>query len=191
MLVEGARSKVSLRQLLRPALALAVLCSVVSTAAANIAQGGGAMSSFRYNDDDNGAHAVQHTLTQNARGLPLRSRDVGSATVLDHTFAYDKNGNPTSIDDALNLDDKSLDYDALDRLTSASGGFGSATMSYDGLDRLTKCVVNGRDWRYQYDGLQRLNSVTNAAGVQQVGLEHDPRGNVWSRTRGGDSVSFV
>ncbi|MBI2396260.1 MAG: hypothetical protein HYV17_00565 [Xanthomonadales bacterium] len=29
------------------------------------------------------------------------------------------------IDDALNLDDKALGYDLLDRLTSASGGYGT------------------------------------------------------------------
>ncbi|HRG16327.1 MAG TPA: hypothetical protein PLB00_10030, partial [Pseudomonadota bacterium] len=140
----------------------------------------GAMSGFGY------GNGGWHSMTPNERGLPKRSVDqIGAVKWVDNTYGYDRNGNPTSIDDALNLDDKSLGYDALDRLTAASGGFGEATMQYDGLDRLTRYSLTGplnsRDWRYWYDSSQRLDTVTNTQGATQVDLDHDLRGNVLSR----------
>ena len=76
----------------------------------------GAISGFSY------GNGVVHTMTQNARQLPARSRDVkGTAVILDDSVAFDGNGNVTDITDQAQagLTTRGMGYDALDRLTAA------------------------------------------------------------------------
>lgn len=134
----------------------------------------GALKGFTY------GNGVVHTLTQNTRGLPLRSLDKKgtSAAIVDFTNTFDNNGNPVSISDAVGYDSKSMIYDGLDRLKSASGAFGSATYEYDALDNLTRNKINSRDWRYAIGGNQRLDRINNASGQGQISFAHDARGNI-------------
>src|SRR5690606_5876759 len=74
----------------------------------------GAIKSFTYGNN------ITHTLAQNVRGLPDRSRDVyGSMAFLDDGYDYDQNGNVAAISDGTtgNAGDRTMTYDALDRLT--------------------------------------------------------------------------
>lgn len=150
----------------------------------------GAMAEFTYGNN------VVHTLTQNSRDLPLRSLDKkGTMIVVDNTYSYDKNGNPSVIDDGLvPADDKKLVYDGLDRLISVRDFADSpkAIMTYDALDNLTRYNVPGRDFYYVYDhSKQRLDRTTNGGGFTQVTLGYDPRGNVLSRAQGGSTLRFT
>jgi RHS repeat-associated protein len=130
----------------------------------------GALKQFSYG---NGA---VHQMTPNTRQMPARSWDVkGDTTIVDNSYTYDGNGNPKVIDDALNIDDKTLNYDGLDRLRSATGSFGSATMTYDALDNLTRYQVGSRDWTYTIDSAtQRVTSVRDtASNAVQVSYQFD------------------
>ncbi|MBP9156080.1 MAG: hypothetical protein KBF48_14165, partial [Xanthomonadales bacterium] len=77
----------------------------------------GALQQFSY------GNGVVHTLTQNTRQLPLRSLDQSGATkIIDYTFGYDRNANPTAITDGVSgaIDSKTMTYDDLDRLETVT-----------------------------------------------------------------------
>ena len=152
----------------------------------------GALKSFTY------GNGLQHTLTLNARQLPERSRDaLGTNVVLDDTYDYDNNGNVAGITDALPLQpgNRDMTYDALDRLVgvnagSAQGGVG--TFAYDPLDNIRQLDQGTRTGRHQYDAVtNRLTALKNAAGTTISSYLHDDRGNLTSRTEGGQTHSFT
>lgn len=128
-------------------------------------------------------NGIVHTMTQNARQLPARSVD---GSVLDLAYVYDKNANVASITDATTgaRQSRSMSYDNLDRLLTASGvGFGTATYSYDVLDNLKSATITAgnkpRNYAYLYDTSQRLSSLTNGVGgATVVGLSYDVQGNL-------------
>lgn len=100
-------------------------------------------------------NGIQHTLSQNLRGLPAGSCDFfGSCTasaILHDSYRYDQNGNVAAIVDGRTgqRGNRTMAYDALDRLTQVTSGtqsspmFGAATYAYDALDNLTRTDVTG------------------------------------------------
>ena len=87
----------------------------------------GALKQFTY------GNGIVHTMVQNARQLPASSTDTGGA--LSQQFTYDRNGNVTGVTDALDsARSKTMTYDSLDRLTSATstsfGGSGTHQFAY-------------------------------------------------------------
>ncbi|MCE7032886.1 hypothetical protein LY625_09725 [Lysobacter sp. GX 14042] len=137
----------------------------------------GAMKQFTY------GNGIVHTLVQNARGLPDRSRDAyGSLVVHDDGLDYDANGNVMAITDGANAGrgNRDMSYDGLDRLTgTVSPMFGTAVYGYDVLDNLTRVKVAGRDHTYGYDARQRLTNVMDTVGgASVIGLGYDVRGNL-------------
>lgn len=137
----------------------------------------GAMKQFTY------GNGIVHTLVQNARGLPDRSRDAyGSLVVHDDGLDYDANGNVMAITDGATAGrgNRDMGYDGLDRLTgTVSPMFGTAVYGYDVLDNLTRVKVAGRDHTYGYDTRQRLTNVMDTAGgASVIGLGYDVRGNL-------------
>ncbi len=150
----------------------------------------GALAGFTYGNN------VVHTTTQNTRDLPGTMSDVGSSTLLSYTHTYDQNGNPTVISDGVAgaPDSKTLTYDDLDRLESATalGTFGSATMQYDALDNLLKYQVGSRDYRYVINATtQRLDRINNAVGSQLIGYQYDARGNTTQKNQTGNNLAFA
>lgn len=144
----------------------------------------GAIKQFTY-----GSGKV-HTLTQNARGLPDRSRTVRSgATIHDDGLDYDQHGNVAAISDGVtgNRGDRTMAYDAMDRLTgTVSPMFGTASYAYDVLDNLRAVQVTAgtrvRNHTYVYDASNRLGLVTNTSGGATVAtLAYDAQGNLASR----------
>jgi RHS repeat-associated protein len=149
----------------------------------------GAIKSFTY------GNGLKHTLTQNLRGLPDTSCDFASScntgAVLNDGYDYDANGNVAAISDGRtgNAGDRSMTYDALDRLTQvvAPGMFGTATYSYDVLDNLTRTKVTGgnqpRDHYYCYDATWRLATVRTGSctGTTAMSLGYDVQGNLANR----------
>ena len=135
----------------------------------------GAMKQFTY------GNGLVHTMTQNARQLPARSTDSGG--VLDLAYAYDANGNVSSITDYTSAarQTRSMGYDERDRLTSVSSLLypGGASYTYDVLDNITRATVGSRDHVYWYDANNRLTNVLNGPGGPSIiGLGYDVRGNV-------------
>jgi RHS repeat-associated protein len=147
----------------------------------------GAVRSFTY------GNGIPHTMTQNARQLPQRSTDTG---ILDLETSFDQNGNVGQIFDRLRGSqyDRTLQYDALNRLTAAGschfGGDCWHRFSYDALDNLTAWKLAGvKDYsHYVYDASNRLASIQNQSGAVVVGLGYDVQGNLANKN--GESFVF-
>lgn len=78
---------------------------------------------------------------------------------------------------------RSMSYDGLDRLTSATsatfGGGQTYRYTYDALDNMTSAKLAGvRQHNYWYDANQRLTNVVDDAGATIVGLSYDAQGNL-------------
>lgn len=137
----------------------------------------GAIERFTY------GNGIVHTLVQNERGLPERSRDaLGTAPVHDDSYDYDANGNVLAISDGRSggRGNRDMTYDAQDRLTgTTSPMFSPATYTYDVLDNLASVKVAGRNHTYHYDNSQRLTNVRDAvSGAAVIGLGYDAQGNL-------------
>jgi hypothetical protein len=151
----------------------------------------GAIKQFTY------GNGIVHSLTQNARGLPDRSKDVNGATSIhDDSYDYDPVGNVLAISDAVtgNRGNRDMTYDALNRLTLVTGAggapspmFGIASYSYDVLDNLTHVQVTAgskpRDQDYCYDEHNRLTNIMTGGctGTSVLGLGYDLQGNLDNR----------
>jgi RHS repeat-associated protein len=133
----------------------------------------GAIKSFTY------ANGIVHTLTQNTRGLPQESKDVG---VLDDVYTYDANANVHSINDQFQgLTSRSMAYDNLDRLTatSAPGIWGTASYVYDAVDNLRSSVVGIRNCIHNYNAAN--NQLTGLSGSCATSYLYDAGGNLSQR----------
>jgi RHS repeat-associated protein len=110
--------------------------------------------------------------------------------VRDDQYGYDASGNVTSIDDLLpsNVSNRSMTYDALDRLktVTAPNMWGTATYGYDALDNLTSTTITGgitaRNTLHNINATtNRLDSITNGPPGFNVTYGYDSRGNVTQR----------
>nr|WP_255486532.1 RHS repeat-associated core domain-containing protein [Luteimonas sp. MC1782] len=137
-------------------------------------------------------NGIEHTMDQNDRQLPRRSwMRKGGADHLDDAYAYDGNGNVTSIVDnrlgGSGRRTRTMTYDGLDRLQAVASnmyGAAGATYTYNVLDDLTRVKIGGtaaRDHYYCYDNGQ-LTSIRTAAcsggGSTVHGLGYDVQGNL-------------
>lgn len=146
----------------------------------------GALKQFTY------GNGIVHTMTQNARQLPSRSTD---GTVLDLGTSFDANGNVASVTDyATGKQTKTMGYDALDRLTSATSPmFGTATYSYDSLDNFRQVQIAGapstygadRTHYYCYNAANQLEFVRTGSDCNSspavINLGYDAQGNVLNK----------
>ncbi|MDH5832405.1 RHS repeat protein [Luteimonas sp. M1R5S59] len=139
-------------------------------------------------------NGIKHTLSQNARGLPVNSCDYAgtsctASAVLHDSYDYDQHGNVAAISDGRtgNRGDRDMIYDALDRLKRAvSPMFGTADYGYTVLDNLDTVKVSGgskaRNHTYVYDAKNQLTNVTNTTGgATVIGLGYDVQGNVQNK----------
>jgi len=108
----------------------------------------------------------------------------GGTLKLSEDYAYDNNGNITSISDLTDgTRTKSFGYDALNRLTQAQAGnlWGTESYAYDPLNNIASRISAGQTFTYNYDGANRLTSITQG-GSNVVALGYDNRGNVTNRS---------
>jgi RHS repeat-associated protein len=150
----------------------------------------GALKQFTF------ANGIVHTLTQNSRLLPSRSKDaLGSAVAVDYGYDYDFNGNIAGITDYVAgspVGDRDMTYDAIDRLTGVAAGSvygGQESFAYDPLDNLRVAILGSREHRYNYNAKWQLETIKNPSGATLRSLLHDVRGNVTQRNSG-DSFVF-
>ncbi|MGI4719844.1 MAG: RHS repeat-associated core domain-containing protein [Janthinobacterium lividum] len=145
----------------------------------------GGIASFNYGSTATG---IKHSTTQNERGLPLRATDSGG--VRDDQYGYDASGNVTAILDLLpsNVGSRTMSYDGLDRLKTASAPnlWGSATYGYDALDNLTGTTITGgitaRATVHNINATtNRLDSITGGPPGFNVSYGYDVRGNATQR----------
>ncbi|NJB80997.1 RHS repeat domain-containing protein [Xanthomonas arboricola] len=151
----------------------------------------GAIRQFTY------GNGILHTMLQNRRQLPGNSQDTHSGiAVLSDSYTYDPNGNVKSITDSASgrngRGNRSMEYDGLDRLKSASSPmFGNAVYAYDALDNLTKVAIAGRDHSYCYDPYWHLTNIKTGGscnGGTVIGLAYDMQGNLINKN--GQTYAF-
>ena len=138
----------------------------------------GAMSGFNY------GNGIVHSMTQNDRLLPEHSIDSG---VLNDSYDYDLNGNVLAITDLPSgHGNRTMTYDALDRLTTTTSPMfaGGTSYSYDVLDNLTHVKAPGRDEYYCYHTSKRTLETIQTLGCNVTGgqtkhaFDFDDRGNL-------------
>lgn len=147
----------------------------------------GALAGFIY------GNGIAHSLAQNARGLPERSRDASAAfAVHDDSYDYDAAGNVLAISDGLPgaPGNRDMAYDGLDRLrTVTAPSFGNALYEYDALDNLRRAKVGSRDRTHYFDPANRLvNVMDTGGGATVIGLAYDAQGNL--AVRNGQVFAF-
>lgn len=116
---------------------------------------------------------------QNSRLWPSSFSTQKSGTYYaNSSYGYDDAGNLTSISDATDSSyNRTLGYDAIDRLTGASGPWGSGTIAYSGAGNITSQVLGSYSLFYNYDGNNRLGSVS---GNRATSYAYDAYGNIIS-----------
>ena len=147
----------------------------------------GALAGFVY------GNGIAHSMTQNARGLPERSRDAGAGgAVHDDSYDYDAAGNVLAISDGLPgaPGNRDMSYDGLDRLRAVTAAsFGNALYEYDALDNLRRAKVGSRDRTHYFDPSNRLvNVMDTGTGATVTGLNYDVQGNL--SMRNGQAFTF-
>lgn len=123
------------------------------------------------------ANGVVTNYDQNARSWPSAFHTWrGSVYSISSTYGYDNAGNLTSVVDAVDGSmNRSLGYDAIDRLTSASGPWGVGSIVYDGAGNITSQNLGSFNLSYAYDSQNRLGSVS---GSRSASYAYDAYGNV-------------
>lgn len=133
------------------------------------------------------ANGVVSSYEQNSRLWPSAfSTRRSSVYSMSSTYGYDGAGNMTSIVDSVDSSrNRTLGYDAIDRLTSATGPWGGGTISYDGAGNITSQALGSFNLSYSYDTQNRLGSVS---GSRSASYTYDGRGNV--SAAGGATYSY-
>jgi RHS repeat-associated protein len=110
----------------------------------------------------------------------LTTIQVGN--ILDRNYTYDPVSNINNITNNLDLaKSQSFTYDALNRLTSALGGYGNLAYTYDAVgNRLTESRNSTTDTYSYATTSNRLNSITRASGNRS--FTYDNAGNPTQRT---------
>ncbi|MCX7557740.1 D-Ala-D-Ala carboxypeptidase family metallohydrolase, partial [Xanthomonadaceae bacterium JHOS43] len=100
---------------------------------------------------------------------------------------------------ATNKENRSLQYDARDRMTQATAPnqAGEEIYDYDVLDNVRRAAMTPdglggyvQDYRYLYDANHRLYRIDNAAGTQQWGFAHNTFGETLTRAGSGKNWSY-
>jgi len=108
--------------------------------------------------------------------------------LLNRTYGYDPVNNITSIVNSLNTtNSQSFSYDALNRLITANGGYGSLGYDYDAVGNRLSETRNGSNDTYQYETTSnRLTGITRANGNRN--FTYDAAGNPVQRTADNNST---
>jgi RHS repeat-associated protein len=108
--------------------------------------------------------------------------DSGSATLQNLTYQYDSDDNVLSVTDGVSpADSQAFQYDVLDRLTNANGGYGNLRYSYDPVgNRLTQTAGSVRTGYVYQPHTNRLSVIRTSTTRQVVGTS--PAGDITSFT---------
>ncbi|HEY6871847.1 MAG TPA: RHS repeat-associated core domain-containing protein [Geobacteraceae bacterium] len=105
-----------------------------------------------------------------------RPTSISTGDLQNLTYGYDANANITTITNTLdNTKNKSYTYDALNRLSSGTGPWGSISWTYDPAgNRLTQVDITGTSSYGYQAGSNRLISIT---GANPTSFSYDANGN--------------
>jgi YD repeat-containing protein len=119
---------------------------------------------------DKNARNLLHNFTYGKGGVPIVSED----------FTYDGNGNVSNIGDVSgsNQRTKSMSYDGLNRLLSATASnlWGTESYTYDTLNNIRTLSNSSGTSTYNYDGANLLASISIGAAPVHT-FQYDGRGN--------------
>lgn len=106
----------------------------------------------------------------------------GVQTWVDRVYGYDNSSDVTSItDNKTGASSKSMTYDGLRRLRTASGGWGSGSVSYYSNDNINTKVFGSTSLTFNYgDSTNRLTSIS---GTTPLSFTYDVYGNETSTGR--------
>lgn len=131
------------------------------------------------------ANGVSTVQAFNSRQWPSQL-SVSKLTIglINTSYIYDGLGNLTSMTDSVSAGyNRTLSYDAIDRLVSAAGSWGSGNITYDGRGNLlTQTYGSTYAKTYTYDSANRLASYTGSTA-----FTYDAWGNA---TRSGNALSY-
>lgn len=101
---------------------------------------------------------------------------VGGAPVVDLGYTYDNSRNVTAITDGTgDRHNRTMVYDGLDRLITATGTWGTDTITYNAYNNITGKSRNGVTQSFYYSGMKPyLRVLPN----KSLPISHDLRGNV-------------
>lgn len=119
-----------------------------------------------------------YTTTQNDRQLPLELKIAdGSSNIAKLTHYYDANANITSITDSVTpAANRSMTYDNVDRLKTASGIWGSGSYSYDVIGNIKTKNEGSDSISITYDSDNLVDDVVINSTTRSY--MHDAYGNV-------------
>ncbi|MBL0729589.1 Ig-like domain repeat protein [Piscinibacter sp. HJYY11] len=108
-------------------------------------------------------------------------------TYTNSSYSYDTAGNLTGISDSADssFNRSPIGYDAINRLTTITGPWGSGTIGYNGRGNITSQTLGTYSLSYGYDGNNRLASIS---GSRSATYGYDTLGNITSG--GGNTYSF-
>ncbi|WP_158635301.1 hypothetical protein [Luteimonas cucumeris] len=146
----------------------------------------GDLSSYQY------ANGITYAAEKNTRSLPSNLTYAKGGLLYSQDLAYDANANLTNVTDLLPMSPsrtKTMTYDSLNRLSTATGLWGVESYAYDALDNFLSITRGGINNRFEYDPANRLVRIANAANNQTLhSYDYDTKGNV--TTRDGATLSF-
>lgn len=131
----------------------------------------GAVSSMTY------GNGIQTSKTYDIKGA-LNSLNIGNLKQFSYT--RDNIGNITSIIDALDsTKTKTYVYDALYRLTQATGAWGTISYGYDGVGNRTTETSTSGTTNYSYSANKLISSI----GAKAFAFSYDNNGNTVSENQ--------
>jgi RHS repeat-associated protein len=121
------------------------------------------------------------TYAQNARLWPSSFVTTRGSGITSATYTYDGTGNLTTLTDTLDTRyNRTLGYDGIGRLTSASGPWGSGTIAYDGVGNITSATYGGSALNYSYDSNNRLSTLSGTGGARSASYSYGNYGTIVS-----------
>lgn len=134
----------------------------------------GLVSGLTYGNGITGTYGFDQAYRASSR------TDIGTATIQNLAYAYYPNNSVQTITDAVNAaNTQNLNYDALDRLSSAtsgSGGYGSFSWTWDANSNVKTQVQNGTTTMFGYTSGSDLLSQFKTGGTI-VTVSETPSGN--------------
>lgn len=125
------------------------------------------------------ANGTVSSYEQNNRLWPASfTTTSGGAIYLNSAYTYDGIGNLLTINDSVDSAyNRTLGYDAVNRLTSVVGFWGEGSIGYDDVGNLTRQTLGQATLNYAYDERNRLVAVS---GVRAETFGYDAYGNISS-----------
>ena len=116
----------------------------------------------------------------NSYDQQYRLTDTQAGTIYDRSFNYYATGHVQTITDNISTDrSQNFVYDALGRLTSGSGVYGTESFTYDNIGNRLTLSAGGTSTSYNYvTGSNKLDEVT---GETSTSYSYDEAGNTLSK----------